>query len=503
MQILIPIAGSSVFFPKSDYYFKKPLIEIAGKAMIELVVRHLQLHFQNARFIFVIDPVDARSFSLDRTLRLLTDGDAIIIEKPGQTSGALSSSLLAIDVLESDQPIIIANSDQIIDSDLSKCVKLLQTDNCSAGVISFESVHPRWSYVVDDGTGQIVQTFEKKVASKNAIAGFYYYKSAELFCQAAKQVILNDAHVDGTFFISSSLNEIILQGGLVRHVPVSPQKYHSFYAPSKLGDFERCSYAAKIREEENRSDHVNVIIPAAGEGSRFAKAGWKKPKPFIDIGGQLMVEHVIQNVYPDKGSVTILLRDEHLQTHPIDASRLQESGNTIIKVPRLTDGTASTVLLARHIFDNEHPMLVANSDQIVDFTIDSFISDCKRRRLDGSLLVFREPTKDPKWSYVRVNERGYVTEVAEKQPISDIATVGIYLFAKGKDFVEAAIDMIVANDRINDEFYTCPIYNYMIRRGAKIGIYEVSMTAMSGLGTPEDLCRYLEYRKIPRSQDAP
>lgn len=503
MQILIPIAGSSVFFPKSEYYFPKPLIEIAGKTMIEIVVQHLQQHFQDARFIFVIDPVDARSFSLDRTLRLLTNDKAIILEKPGQTSGALSSSLLAIDFLESDQPLIIANSDQIIECDLAKCVRVLKAADCSAGVISFDSIHPRWSYVVDDENGNIVQTFEKKVASKNAIAGFYYYKSAAIFCQAAKQVILDDAHVDGTFFISSSLNEIILQGGLVRHVPVAAHKYHSFYAPSKLAEFERCSYAMQIRQSDNQAENVNVIIPAAGEGSRFAKEGWKKPKPFIDVDGQLMVERVIQNVSPEMGSVTVLLREEHLLAQPGDASKLQDSGNTIIKVPRLTEGTASTVLLARHIFDNEQPMIVANSDQLVDFSINDFVNDCRRRTLDGSILVFREPTKNRQWSYVRVDERGYVAEVAEKRPISDIATVGIYLFTKGKDFVKAAIDMIIANDRVNNEFYTCPVYNYMIRHGAKIGIYEVSINAMSGLGTPEDLCRYLEYRNASRSVDAP
>jgi dTDP-glucose pyrophosphorylase len=125
------------------------------------------------------------------------------------------------------------------------------------------------------------------------------------------------------------------------------------------------------------------------------------------------------------------------------------------------------------------------------------------RGLDGSILVFRDLDRDPKWSFARVGANGHVLEVAEKKPISDLATVGIYLFTRGKDFVASAIDMIAQNERINNEFYTCPVYNYMIASGAKIGVYEVTVDAMHGLGTPEDLTEYLEATGAPASKDAP
>lgn len=503
MQILIPISGYSAFFPKEDFYFPKPLIEVAGKAMIEVVVRQLQCQFNDAEFIFVIDPEDARSFSLDRTLQLLAGNSARIVEKHGPTSGALCSCLLAIDVLDISKPLIIVNSDQIIEDDLAQAVDIFSANGCSAGVITFESIHPRWSYVVDDEQGFVTQTFEKKVASRKAIAGFYYFTTASIFLDAAKQVILNDAQVDGAYFISSSLNEIILGGGKVLHLPISSHAYHSFYAPKKIADFELTPYARKLREGIHARKAVNVIIPAAGEGSRFAKAGWKKPKPFIDVGGQLMLEHVINNVTPTEASVTILLRQEHLDAHPKIAHQLQENGHRIISVSRLTEGTASTVLLARRTYDNDQPMMVANADQLVDFNVNAFIEDCIQRKLDGSILVFRDPSMDPKWSFARVDEAGLVLEVAEKKPISDLATVGIYLFAKGKHFVAAALDMLVANDRVNNEFYTCPVYNYLIRNGARIGVYEVPMGAMSGLGTPEDLSHFLQQRGGAPSLDSP
>lgn len=503
MQILIPIAGYSAFFSKEEFYFPKPLIEVAGTPIIEVVVRQLQRQFKDARFIFVIDPEDARSFSLDRTLHLLAGEDTTVIEKPGSTSGALCSCLLAIDALSADEALIVANSDQVIEEDLAQMVNNFRINDCAAGVITFDSVHPRWSYIIDDEHGRVLQTFEKKVASRNAIAGFYYFKTAANFVQAAKQVIMNDAKVDGAYFISSALNEIILKGGEVLHLPISSHAYHSFYAPTKIGEFERSEYAKKLREGALDLKAVNVIIPAAGEGSRFARAGWKKPKPFIDIDGRPMLEHVIDNVTPVGATVTILLRQEHLETHPKIAYRLQEGGSHIITVSQLTEGTASTVLLARRMFDNDQPMMVANSDQLVDFDVNDFIDDCIQRNLDGSVLVFRDPLMDPKWSFASVDEDGLVLEVAEKFPISDLATVGIYLFRRGKDFIEAAFDMMIANDRVNNEFYTCPVYNYMIRSGAKIGVYEIQMNAMAGLGTPDDLIRFLQERGTTPSLDSP
>lgn len=503
MQILIPISGHSSFFPKSDYYFPKPLVEIAGTPMIEVVVKQLQRQFNGARFIFVIDPEDARSFSLDRTLMLLSGETTVIIEKPGATSGALCSCLLSLDALDLNEPLIISNCDQLIDYDLANALDIFGFKEYSAGVLTFDSIHPRWSYVVEDDQGDVIQTFEKKVASRNAIAGFYYFKSASIFLEAAKQVVLNNAHVDNIFYISSSLNEVILSGGRVVHVPILGSKYHSFYSPGKISEFERTAYAKELRNDILTPKLVNLIIPAAGEGSRFAKKGWKKPKPFIDVDGHFMLERVIQNVKPKDSEVTILLRQEHLETQSTMVNVLEENDFNIIPVSRLTEGTASTVLLARQVINNDRPMLIANSDQLVEFNVDHFIDDCFQRKLDGSILVFRDPTMDPKWSYVKVDQSGIVLEVAEKKPISDLATVGIYFFSSGNDFVGSALDMIVANDRVNNEFYTCPVYNYMIMNGARIGIYEVPISAMSGLGTPDDLNQFLHQRGARPSLDSP
>jgi NDP-sugar pyrophosphorylase family protein len=495
MQILIPMAGPSPFFPADEYFFPKSLVEVAGRPMVQHVIENLSAIDKDARFIFVVQQDDVRRFSLDRTLQLLAGKDAKVVSLKAPTRGALCSSLLAVDDINLDEPLVVANSDQLIRADLSAIVQNFRAAAVKAGVVVFDSVHPRWSYVDVDERNRVLQAAEKRVISRNAIAGLYYFDRGLTFVEAAKRCIENNASVDGQFYIAPCLNEIILNGGEVTSSRIREADYHSFYSPEKIHQFEDEMLRRSIRSGYDPViGGVSVVIPAAGEGSRFRKAGFEKPKPFIDVLGQPMIEHVIRNVAPKHSDVHLLLRAEHVQAEPALVSACRSRGHMIHEVDKLTEGTACTLLLARHVIDNDHALLVANSDQYVDFDVSDFVQDCIQRGLDGSILVFRDPTLNPKWSFARIDSNGLVQEVAEKKAISDLATVGIYLFRRGADFVRGAIDMIARNDRVNNEFYTCPVYNYLIARGLRIGVYEVPQRAMHGLGTPEDLKEFLGTR---------
>ncbi|MCT7592486.1 glycosyltransferase family 2 protein [Aliarcobacter butzleri] len=238
---------------------------------------------------------------------------------------------------------------------------------------------------------------------------------------------------------------------------------------------------------------MNIVIPMAGQGSRFAKAGYEKPKPFIDVDGKPMIVRVLENLaYPDARYI-LIARREHMDKEKELVTQIEKEFNAIfIPIDKLTEGTACTVLYARKYINNEEALLIANSDQIVDMNIADFIDDCKNRNLDGSILTFIDKHQDPKWSFAKLDENNLVTEVKEKVVISEFATVGIYLYSKGKEFVDASVDMIIENDRVNNEFYTCPTYNYAIKEGSKIGIYNIEFEQMHGIGTPEDLNIYLK-----------
>ncbi len=238
---------------------------------------------------------------------------------------------------------------------------------------------------------------------------------------------------------------------------------------------------------------INVLIPMAGAGSRFTKAGYVKPKPFIDVAGKPMIVRVLENLAVSQARYILVARREHMEAEAELVREIERKYQaTFIGIDSLTEGTACTVLHARKLINNDSPLLIANSDQIVDFVAQDFVDDSSRRILDGCILTFVDKTRDPKWSFARLGADGLVLEVKEKQAISDFATVGIYLFRRGSDFVDAAIEMMLQQDRVNNEYYTCPTYNYLIQKEMKIGIYDVPAKAMHGVGTPEDLTVFLK-----------
>jgi len=237
---------------------------------------------------------------------------------------------------------------------------------------------------------------------------------------------------------------------------------------------------------------INIVIPMAGLGSRFAKEGYEKPKPFIDVNGKPMIVRVLENLAYPNANYFLIARKEHLKQEKELVTQIEKEYKvTFIGIDKLTEGTACTVLYSRKYINAEVPLLIANSDQIIQGSIQDYINDCLERNLDGSILTFKDKELNPKWSFAKLDATHLVTEVKEKEAISEFATVGIYLFSKGNEFVNAAIDMIIENDRVNNEFYTCPVYNYLIADGAKIGIYNIEQDAMHGIGTPEDLEIYL------------
>lgn len=237
--------------------------------------------------------------------------------------------------------------------------------------------------------------------------------------------------------------------------------------------------------------NINVVIPMAGAGSRFANVGYVKPKPFIDVLGIPMIVRVLENLNFKNANFILIARKEHLEKEKELVEKIiKDFPVKFITIDELTEGAAITVLHTHKLINNNMPLLIANSDQIVDIDMQAYLNDMINKELCGSIMTFVDD--NPKWSYAKINNNGMVLEVREKQVISDQATVGIYLFAKGKDFVNGCIDMIINKDKVNGEYYVCPVYNYLIAEKKKIGIYQIDKNKMHGIGTPEDLNKYIE-----------
>jgi HAD superfamily hydrolase (TIGR01509 family) len=240
-----------------------------------------------------------------------------------------------------------------------------------------------------------------------------------------------------------------------------------------------------------KNEKLNVLIPMAGAGSRFEQAGYTFPKPLIEVNGKPMIQVVIENLNLDANYIYVVQK-AHREKYNLDTLlNLLTPGCKIVETDGLTEGAACTALLAKDYIDNDNPLFFANSDQFVEWDSNEFMYKMQETDADGGIVSFT--ATHPKWSFAKIDENGLVTEVAEKNPISDIATVGYYFWKHGSDFVKYAEQMIEKNIRVNNEFYVCPVFNQAIEDCKEIRTFNT--TGMWGLGTPEDLNYYLENHK--------
>jgi len=236
---------------------------------------------------------------------------------------------------------------------------------------------------------------------------------------------------------------------------------------------------------------LSIVIPLAGKGSRFTEAGYKDPKPFIDVAGKRMIERVIENLTPQRPHRFIFIAQaEHLELYNgrqilTDATK----GNcVIIPIESITQGAACTVLLAKDIINNANPLMIANSDQYLDIDINKYLELVDQQYKaghDASIMTMNRT--ESKWSFVLRNRLGKVSRVIEKQPVSDEATIGVYNWKAGSEFVRAAETMILKNLRHNNEFYVAPAFNELISDGGLVGTVLIPKDKFLALGTPSDL----------------
>ena len=208
VNILIPAMGKSTFF--TDSFFPKQLIEIKGRTMLEMVIDNYAC-IDSKNYIFIFDDKECSEFHLDSSVKILSP------------------------------PLIIANSDQIIDADYQSVLRYFLDKNADAGIITFPSIHPRWSYARKKGE-EVVEVAEKRPLSKDAIAGFYYYAKGSDFVEGAQKAIFKNNCLKGRFYISASINEMILAGKKVVYYDIPKEKYHSFYSTEKIKENEEERY---------------------------------------------------------------------------------------------------------------------------------------------------------------------------------------------------------------------------------------------------------------------
>jgi len=292
---------------------------------------------------------------------------------------------------------------------------------------------------------------------------------------AKETLIIEDSHIGRAAAISSSAHLCAVE---------DPEAVTFDRIKSAI---EEVNKVAKIKPKWQGKD-MNVLIPMAGAGTRFVQAGYTFPKPLIEVAGKPMIQLVVENLNLDAKHIFIVQKSHYEKYNLKYLLNLIAPNCEIVQVDGVTEGAACTTLLAKEYIDNDKQLVIANSDQFVEWDSNEFMYSMVGDNIDGGILTFK--ATHPKWSFARLNEDGYVAEVAEKKPISDTATVGIYFYDKGSDYVKYAEQMIEKNVRTNNEFYVCPVFNEAIGDGKKIKIFNIEK--MWGIGDPEGLRRFVE-----------
>jgi len=237
INVLIPMASKSIFFKEEEYYYPKVLFDIKGKTMIQHCIENLSKIKKQKNFIFIIREEDATKFHLDSIIRLLQPESKILVLRK-ETKGAICSALMAIDEIEKDKELIIANVDQIIDFDIDEILDNFRKRDLDAGVITFEEIHPRWSFVRHDKNGNIIEVSEKRPISKDAIAGFFYFKTGQTFIDIAFKYLKRGQDINGKFYLAPALNELVLENKKVGSYKIPNEKYFTFFSPKRIKEFE-------------------------------------------------------------------------------------------------------------------------------------------------------------------------------------------------------------------------------------------------------------------------
>lgn len=291
-------------------------------------------------------------------------------------------------------------------------------------------------------------------------------------------VIIEDSHIGRQGAIDSGAHLI----------PVSNSLDLTF---DKIHDAINILHSSVKKSIPWRNNKMNVLIPMAGAGSRFAQAGYTFPKPLIEVNSKPMIQVVVENLNIEAHYIFLVQREHYEKYNLKQVLNIISPGCDIVQIDGLTEGAACTTLLAKELIDSDEPLLIANSDQFVEWNSNECLYGFSADSVDGGILTFKNT--HPKWSFAKIGDDGFVTAVAEKNPISDNATVGIYYWKHGSDYVKYAEQMIEKNVRTNNEFYICPVFNEAIQDNKKIKIKQIDR--MWGLGTPEDLKHYLEHYK--------
>lgn len=233
MNVVFLMGGENIDHKDDSYPIY--MAEMNEEIILEKQVAHYR-KMNPSKMIFCVRKEDIKNFNADSVIQQSAE-KAVCVEIRGMTAGSVCTALLASEHIDNDEELVLVAIDELIESDPVKMIESFREEKCDAGVVSFRSVHPRYSFARTDSTGLVCEVAEKKPVSKNALASFYYFKSGHDFVECAKSVVRKDSKVNNDFYISQTMNEMILRQKRIGIHRITNEDFHPLKTEMQLAQY--------------------------------------------------------------------------------------------------------------------------------------------------------------------------------------------------------------------------------------------------------------------------
>lgn len=504
MQIVIPMAGSGQRFARAGYRAIKPLIEVDGRPMIEHVVGM----FPGERdFLFIAAETHLETTPLRQVLERVAPG-ARIVGIPAHKLGPVHTALAAADHIRDDAPVILNYCDFSARWDYARFKQRLEALNPAGALTAYRGFHPHslgpnlYAYLREHNNFlleiQEKGCFTDDRLNEYASSGTYYFRSGALLKHYFRQAIRRGLLTNGEYYASSPYN-LLVEDGLPVYIYELDQ-FLQWGTPEDLEEYRGWSdyFAHHVTWRPSLAPAPGaVLVPMAGAGARFSREGYEQPKPLVPVAGQPMVARALKTLPPAERWI-VACRAAHLESGDLEAA-LRQAGRDveILPVDRLTEGQASTCLLARDRLDPEAPLLIAPCDTALAYDEACYAALTADPNVDCVVWTFRNhphANRHPRqYGWVQADGDGAVRGIACKAPLhddvrGDPGIIGAFWFRRARFFLEAADGLIAQDRRVNGEFYVDSAIAVLLEQGRRARLFDVDHYLC--LGTPDDVRTY-------------
>lgn len=504
MQIIIPMSGTGDRFLRAGYREPKPLIEVDGKPIIEHVV---SLFPGEHDFIFICNARHLGETSMRSVLQRIAPG-CRIVEMESRKLGPVYAVLQAKEFIKDSEPSIVNYCDFSAKWDYGHFKRTMERLGCDGCITAYRGFHPHtlgstyYAYMRTDEKNRMLQIREKESFTSDrmgeyASAGTYYFSKGAYVKKYFQQLMDKKIDKNGEYYVSLVYN-LMNADGLFTHV-YELEKFLQWGTPEDLEEYRWWSgaFALKAHAQGNAigppGSDLQIVVPMAGAGSRFAKEGYSGSKPLVSVSGKPMFLQAIADLPAARAILLIAQENAEIAS----AAKRLLPGAMLVAIHGITEGQASTVLLSKPHLNLEQPLLIAPCDTGFIWDAGEFARIAADKSVDCCVWAFSDyvpAVRNPKaYGWLKMGTGNTIAGVSCKTPVSqtpihDLGVTGAFYFSKAAHFFEAAESMISKNRRVNGEFYVDEAINELVEAGRKAVAFRVKKYLC--WGSPNELKTY-------------